>query len=356
MKARWLLIGSLVMAAVFAWCAGEDGKDGADGRDGADGAQGIQGPPGTEQCMQCHDDEFDLQFALMEIGTQFEVSKHNEGDTYLRRGAGCARCHTNEGFQHHLAHGDSPARASASRIGCFTCHAPHSNQNFDVRMTDPTPIDIGGTYDLGQSNTCAVCHQARRPVPGIAEADSAITSSRWGPHHSTQGNLLTGQGAYVFAGATYAVTSHATIPDGCVTCHMGPSYASSYAEAGGHTFSVTYPTTSDPAGPVAINRRGCQSVTGCHVGWDTDTDATDYTHGFQEEVHQLLDQIRGELVARGWLNANTGLLIPANIGDLTADDRGAIWNFLFIEEDFSAGVHNPAYTIDVLEATLAYLD
>jgi formate-dependent nitrite reductase cytochrome c552 subunit len=352
MKARWLLIGSLVLAAVLAGCAGEDGKNGTDGQDGTDGAQGIQGPPGTDQCMQCHDDDWDMDNTLLPIEEMFAVSQHNLGDTYLRRSAGCARCHTNEGYQHYLANGNAPARTTSSRIGCFTCHAPHSNQNFDLRKTTATVLDLGGTYDKGASNACVVCHQSRVPVPAIAHADSNITSSRWGPHHSTQGSVLSGSGAYVFSGATYTSSAHASLAEGCVTCHMGPSVAS--AEGGDHTFKVAY-----GADPGTINRLGCTSVSGCHANWTTDAIATTAVHDFQEEIAAKLTELRTLLEDLNWVNtageSNPGLINTTAVAGISADDRGALFNFYFIEEDFSEGVHNPFYAEAVLDATIAYL-
>jgi hypothetical protein len=303
--------------------------------------------------MDCHSDDYQLDNALLPIQTLFEASQHNMGETYLRRAAGCARCHTNEGYQHYLTAGDAPAQTTSSRISCFTCHAPHTNQNFELRKQDPTALDLGGTYNKGASNACVVCHQARVPVPSIAHADSAITSSRWGPHHSTQGSILAGTGAYEFNGA-YSSSAHSTIATGCVQCHMAGVVSA--ANAGDHSFAVTYAGT----GGDVVNRLGC-SGTGCH-SFASDAAATTFVHDAQEEIEAKLAEVRGILVANGWVNDTSGLLNAGNGSGsnppplaLTEDERGAVFNFYMFEEDHSLGVHNPMYANEVLDATIAFL-
>lgn len=351
MKTRWFVFGSLVLALALAGCAGEDGKDGINGKDGANGATGPAGPPGTDICMDCHADNYTLENYLLPIQTWFEASQHNLGDTYLRLGAGCARCHTNEGFQAYLADGSTAAQPSSSRISCFTCHAPHSTQGFGLRKAGATPIDLGGTYDKGASNTCAVCHQARVPSPLIEDVATNITSSRWGPHHSSQGNVLSASGAYVFAGETYTSSQHnSAIASGCVTCHMGGEIASSEDQGGGHSFRVVYEGTSGEL----VNSKSCLGST-CHDGW-TDADAMDDLEEFQSGIADKLAQIKTILMARGWLGENDLLIIPQGGLVLPVDDRGAIFNYLMFLEDRSVGAHNPKYANDVLDATLAYLN
>jgi hypothetical protein len=360
-RGSWVALALLTLVLALAGCAGEDGKDGLDGvngqngDDGDDGAQGPTGPPGTAECMECHTDTFGEADFILPISMWYDASQHNQGDTYLRSGEGCARCHTNEGFQKYLADGTTPAQASASRISCFTCHAPHTRLDFSLRKSGATSIDLGGgTYDKGASNTCVVCHQARVPVPAIADT-TRITSSRWGPHHSTQGNVLSGTGAYVFEGASYPSSEHRSgIANGCVGCHMGPEISSSSGEGGGHSFKVRYGSSA------LINSRSCTAS--CHSAWreadDPDDAAADGVDAFQADINEKLETLKVLLVAKGWVNNDTGLLNASATNPLilpVAADRGALFNYYFIEEDFSHGAHNPDYAEAVLDATIDYL-
>jgi len=40
----------------------------------------------------------------------------------------------------------------------------------------------------------------------------------------------------------------------------------------------------------------------------------------------------------------------------TPDEIGAVWNYILVEEDRSAGVHNPDYIRDLLQGSLDYLN
>ena len=42
-----------------------------------------------------------------------------------------------------------------SRIGCFTCHSPHTTLDFALRTVAAVDLNEGGTYDYGNSNICA---------------------------------------------------------------------------------------------------------------------------------------------------------------------------------------------------------
>ena len=241
---RRLKFGVLVIMLMgFGVLAGCSGKDGKNGTNGTNGNTGPTGPSGTAQCMQCHTDDFSIQNYLLPVETEFAVSKHAVGDTDTERNAPCSGCHTTEGYQQRILDGTFPNLVTSSHIGCFACHAPHKNmgtdQPFSQRKTGATTFVYGGaTYDKQSSNTCAMCHQARVPKPNPASVDSAITSSRWGPHHGSQADYLTGTGAYVLTGATYSANHpHNTqIADGCVHCHMGPN--TSGDNVGGHTFGL----------------------------------------------------------------------------------------------------------------------
>jgi len=314
-----------------------------------EGDEGPAGPPGTSTCMNCHTDDFTMANYLRPIQDQFAISGHNLSDTYVRRGtdAGpeCSRCHTTEGFQHYVATGDEAPLEESSHISCFACHAPHSNDNFSLRMTESVEMTIGDDYNKGLSNTCVVCHQARALTPAL-DSPSPITSSRWGPHYATQGNILSGTGAHVFPGTTYETDAahNIGITNGCVTCHMAPLPAN--VVAGGHSFAINY----EGSGGVVVNSKGCT----CH-GWTTDAVATTETNSYQAEFEESLDELGDMLVTRGWLAASREYATNGATAPATADSRGAVLNFLLLHHDKSLGVHNKKYAESVVAGTKAWM-
>jgi hypothetical protein len=316
---------------------------------GDTGPAGPQGPAGVglETCMQCHTDDYTMADYIVAIQSEYEVSVHANAESFVRRGADCSRCHTTEGYQNYVATQTNVEVMSSSPIGCFACHAPHANTDFTLRKQGATQRFVGGDYDKGNSNTCAMCHQARAPDPAIEDTGTAITSSRWGPHHGPQSNMLTGTGAWDFGGTLDGSATHNTgIAEGCVHCHM--SETATDGLAGGHTFGVEFEYHSAPH----INANGC----GCH-GFDPDTaDADAYTlvNDAQVARQPAIDALGADLTTLGWLTSS-GLVDTANL-PAEADARGAVWNYYLLNEDRSVGVHNPKYADAILTATQNYVD
>jgi cytochrome c peroxidase len=130
----------------------------------------------------------------------------------------------------------SAAISNPSPVNCRTCHAIHTSYTQADYMRiydDPVPLLVGGaTFDIGEANICASCHQARSlsssQVPDLTDPAGtiALTSSRYGVHHGPQANTLTATGAFAFPGSTTIPTgpnAHGTATvnaNGCVTCHM----------------------------------------------------------------------------------------------------------------------------------------
>ncbi len=344
----WIRLGGLLLLVVgmaLVGCAGDDGKDGTDGADGTQGPTGPEGPPGTATCMNCHTDSWDLDHYILTKQTEYATSQHGTGETWVRKGDPCSRCHTTEGFQAYVNTGVPEAVSNSSRIGCFACHAPHTNENFDLRASGAVTLEVsGGTYDKKNSNTCANCHQARTPDPAIASADS-ISSPYWGAHHGPQSNILSGQGCWEFGGAAYAADHmhNTSIEEGCVNCHMADPPGS--AVAGGHSWWITY----EYHGAEEANTAGCVL---CHPGLDGG-EMMEKIEEAQAEFQTDMDTLKELLMAAGWIDDSNHVITATQ--PTAADDRGAVFNYNMLREDRSGGVHNPVYTRAVLDATLAHM-
>ena len=325
--------------------AGPAGKDGTDGIDGVDGVDGKDGADGTTACASCHNDDTDVFVKSLQAAN----SKHMTGGNFERSDARCAACHTHEGFIDRMDRGEMEAStdiAEPSPPNCRTCHKIHVNYDttdFAVRYPDPVALWINDvSVDLGVGNQCVACHQPLVPGPMFGEsADSlTITNKRWGPHHGPQGAMVWGTSAYEIAGnesyPTAGGSTHASA--GCETCHMP---AARGYQAGGHTFKMTYLYHGSESDWVA----GC---TDCHSGLEEFD-----LNGKQTEIATLKDSLHSVLMGMDLLDAD-GYLKASSSSPLkvSQEEAGIIYNYKFVLEDLSDGVHNPAYAMALLKNSL----
>lgn len=339
MKKKALIYASLFVSIglLLAAC----GAQGPEGPAGPQGEPGPAGPPSEASdlsCTDCHND------STVITGTQtaWSTSLHGSGESYAYAGsrAECAGCHSGGAFSERIAAGiTDPNQVAAgdpnpTRQDCRTCHQIHTTytkDDFALETTDPVALIAfaGQTYDGGMGNLCANCHQPRTAFPEAVDGQVEVTSTHWGPHHGPESAILLGIGG---AGDVVGSPSkHASqVEDTCVACHMGADRS--------HTFtpSVTL------FGREFLNVTTCQE---CHEGVE-DFDV----NGVQTQVQTLLDELQSLLVAKGLLTSEGSPVV----GTYPENEAGALWNWILIaEEDGSLGVHNPTYTIDLLEASIA---
>lgn len=325
-------------------CEGPEGPEGPAGLQGEQGEQGEQGIPGldgtnaAENCTNCHYDDTDVLAAKL----QWENSKHATGGAFERNSTSCAPCHTSEGFTEILSTGADETVAAISNPtppNCRTCHQIHTNfDSTDFALATTAPVvmyaDSNITIDLGKGNLCIKCHQSRPatiPSTTPAATDSInITSTRYGPHHGTQGPMLAGVGGWEVVGSvSYQNTMHTTlVTEGCPTCHMAEAYG---AQAGGHTMSMEY----EYHGGDVVNDAGCES---CHD--DAEADVT----SAKAEIQTALDELKTLLVAQGVMTESGS----AVTGMTVAKQAGALFNYKFVSEDLSMGSHNKKYALALL--------
>ncbi len=326
------LLGLALVLAACAGAQGETGPAGPAGPAGAMGPQGQQGEPGPPgemadlTCTECHN----ATSLITGKQTAWSESMHGTGEAYVRgTRSSCAGCHSGGGFSAMVAAGLNPGSVEAgdpnpTRQDCRACHQIHTSYtaaDWALETTDPVTLYAfeGVTYDGGEGNLCANCHQPRRQIAEAVDGMIEVTSTHWGPHHGGQGSMVLG-----IAGAGDVEGSpsvhYSMVADTCVACHLG--------ESDNHTF--------EPEVDV------CQA---CHA------DAEDLDiNGVQTEVQAMLDELEEYLIAAGWLDEEghpAVTLIPEA-------EAVALWNWIYIaHEDGSLGVHNPAYTKALLEAALA---
>ena len=332
-------------------CEGDQGPVGEVGQVGPQGPQGPEGPEGMgfQDCASCHQSQ-----TIAAKMFQWEHSTHATGGAFERNAAFCAGCHTSQGFLERIGTGEpNPGGTIEDPLpqNCYTCHQIHATfTEEDWALTSSDPVTFwasGETVDLGNSNLCVSCHQARVESPSLPDPATGgtitITNKRYGPHHGAQGMMFTGSGAYK-VGDGYSNSLHTDlIEDACIACHMATAQG---VESGGHTFNV-----SNEDGE--INFAGCIQ---CHDNTDDLQMSIDDT---QAEIAALLEQLQQELLDRGILNPND--LPYANASnsnplELTEHEAGALYNYQYVREDQSLGVHNYKFAKKLLENSLAALN
>lgn len=323
---------SISLAMIFASCT-KEGPAGLAGKDGSDG---------TSECITCHDDSQQI----FEKSNQWASSGHAMNGNFERNTADCAPCHTSKGFLEILETGEDVCASTIQNPNppnCYTCHEIHSTyteEDWKLTATAPVKFMVNEVEsDQGTANLCVKCHQARvpEPFPVIGGTGTVtITSAYWGPHHGTQGNMVAGSGGFEI-GTGYSNSAHTSqIGNSCVSCHMGEAYGT---QAGGHQMGMTY----EYHGSDAIYTASCTS---CH------TDAAALKTKIENTeiaFTTLLDSLSTILVANNMITT-AGQVVT---GDYTNEEAGIIYNYKFLSEDRSNGLHNFNYARTLLENSIA---
>jgi len=346
-KFNLLLSFLFLLGITLVSCEGPMGPAGEDGTNGTNGTDGIDGTNGTAVCQTCHTND---QF-LLSKQEQYNNSLHAKGENAAytnNSSASCTNCHVSQGFRDYIATGTVPTTKYTNPLqpNCYTCHKIHTSfteADWDLTTTSAVTLTHGsGTYDKGNSNLCANCHQARAvsPMPTVGGADVSLTSSRWGTHHGPVANILAANGGYEVTGTvTYGTNVHGSIADGCITCHMSTPYGN---YAGGHQMGLEY----DSHGTATPLYTGC---TTCHTN---DAAFKTKVSDFQASIQTKLDELEALLIADGIYNTATELIFT---GTYSADVAGAFLNYQTCKEDRSLGVHNPAYVKALLTNSIEAL-
>jgi len=247
----------------------------------------------------------------------------------------------------------------------------------------------GKKFDIGKGNLCANCHHSRGKATETAKAMPAEElKGHWGAHHGPQADMLIGNNAYEYSGKTYYSSVHSTLTkDSCIECHMSyPQNRFAMTPAmGGHSFEIVGEVHHQPA----LNTAGC--LGSCHAKinqkkienpdtpvdtfWWPQTKAIfDYEAKADFDNDGKVEVLQAEI--EGLLNLfvnkkGTGYL---QSGELPMYKKGggwnwtkskkerplkevaALYNYKFVLEDRSRGIHNAPYSIQILYDTIETLD
>lgn len=369
----YLLLLMVFVLGTIVSCT-KEGPAGPAGKDGKDGTDGTNGTDGTATCIECHD--ADMSMTTRQF--QWESSMHAAGSALARSSsASCAGCHSTQGF--FQTDGNNPLTSDEWQgvsdpivINCYACHPIHSTYTAEdvVNFTFPDQPNWAVTHDktididFGKGNVCAHCHQSRvrTPVVDMNDLTAMYTgiSTHYGPHYSSQANLMGGFGAYELPGSqTYPTSNgHLAAEDKCVSCHMGFTSANG---SGGHNMHIDasrdleasckqchgdgsaapdkyadyyhdYFATIDHDGEhPTLNTTSTYAVLGDMLtDYGVYTKVVDSVDGYPEAVHYNINrdlEINGTLLA-------------------------AMFNHRFVYQDHSHGIHNPMYARALLMNSL----
>jgi hypothetical protein len=303
----------------------------------------------SDNCAWCHDSGTHHVYP-----EQWDYSVHaNPQHPYTR--SSCAPCHNGAGFVEFVKGGkvglsdDMPENVE---ITCATCHDPHDVTNdHQLRTVDAT---LGNGFVVtagGNGKLCMNCHKSRRDAIDYTNTYLSHLSSHYGPHHGPQADMLLGQNVADF-GLSLPTSAHwAAATDACLDCHMFPGHVDENDNVilfGSHTFSMV-----DPAGVENV-----QTCAECHspvasfdekkyyVNGNADLDNDGVEEGLQLEVHGLLEQLAMLLPPVGSPQVQ---VIDSSV---TLTEARSAYNYFFVEEDRSFGIHNPAFTFALLKASI----
>ena len=320
--------------------AGPQGIAGANGANGTNGSDGADGVNGDTACLQCHSTG-----SIDAAQAEYSYSGHAAGGAvgYAGSRASCSECHSNEGYINQMTGMDAVNIAFPTAIGCKTCHAIHDPESiaqgdteYNLRNTAELTLMISEALgediviDYGNSsNACMTCHQPRKlsGLAGLADDATFNAPSHWGPHHGPQVTLLEGIQGEEFAGSISYPTDQSMHRAGasCVSCHMGETNSGT----GGHSWKP--------------NLNNCKV---CH------------TDGAPEEIFGFagkMTELEALLVSRNVLLGEAGEYHINEADDMTVLEAKAAWNWAFITEDKSEGIHNPKYAKALIQNSIEAL-
>lgn len=314
----------------------------------------------AELCGSCHNGPHHPTFE------EWQTSSHAVPVEFAAGRAECAKCHNGlEGPRYlddpegYVQLPNAPAEIVAHT--CATCHDPHGSGNpgelRDASVTDVVLPNAILQPRGGAGRLCMSCHNGRRTAEDV-ESQVENGTSRFGPHHSVQGDMISGVNAYedVAPGFPFSSSLHINVRDACVTCHTSPNDGD--PENGipaftGHTF---WPTVG-----------ACETCHGVIETFDDiiakgDFDGDGLIEGVQSEIVGLLDVLEQTVIdvtatPEGRAALETDFV--TNVGNpayTTRDQRAAAYNWAFVAFDGSSGVHNTTYSVQLLQQSILSLD
>lgn len=342
-------------------------------------------------------------------GRYQEWAGSGHGDYSLAQGeggsSGCTGCHSNNGFgylNNQLQAGIASRTLNVTDMAsvtaditangaqpqnCLTCHSTHNPgtrsgltgsivalAGYDATYArnaafiGTTPLLPGGfqANGVGKGALCIVCHNSRNgePVSGAGnptlhednDSNFGTLTAYKAPHSAAQGDVLMGRNAYFVSGVR---SKHSLIADSCVTCHMELSPAPAAYDGAG--FGTNHAFGADPTicakchGAAIPNADGVQNAFNSSLASLNTAIINAVVKAYNAEKGT---SITATAVAIGTSHGSPSVTVsgvsylPSTAATVDTLAK-ALWNYNLLNNDSSQGVHNPAFSFDVLTATQA---
>lgn len=344
-----LLLGSLLVALVLSLAMG-----------GCASKKTEEPKKETKQESKSEVQQTTGKLDLQMIMNEWDSSGHSKIVEYPNKEDNCIACHDGYAFAKGIKElaklpvgrkvdltggkppaapkpGEKPAPTAAAITSqdCMSCHA---GKGLEIAksgtVSTPTKKDI----KAGASALCISCHNPRK-VPDIKDEKQSA------PHHSAQSDVFYGSGG-IQTNLKLTNSPHTNIENPCIYCHM-PKTDKGQAS---HSFKPDAKYIKKTCGKCH------QGISNFNPEAKEDYDGNGKKEGFQDEVKGLMDAVRGAIGKK--LN---GGKFESGGGKFTFKDASgkamkapddvymATYNLSLIEWDNSKGVHNPSFTVQMLQ-------
>jgi len=278
---------------------------------------------------------------LTSLVVQWAESAHANIQLFPAGREGCVACHDGGAFADGIT---NPAELKRDFNVAIDCRACHTSRGAELMETGRVNIPTQENVPAGLGAQCLSCHNERR-APDIAD------ENRSAPHAGSQAGVFTATGGIRAEGFNYgSSTAHVNIDNTCVGCHM----TQTEANFPGHTFRV-----EDAAASCARCHQGIQH-SNLRAGADYDGDGN--IEGFMDEVEGLLNLVQAALTEAldgGSFEVGGGRIRFRNAAgeDIPAPNEvyQAAYNHTLVSQDGSLGIHNPLFTVQLLQQSYRVL-
>lgn len=309
-------------------------------------------------CNQCHDAP-----THHNIGSYWTASNHATLKLSSAEASrtSCYPCHSGAAFvkfsKNQTTPGYDATEDNFPSISCATCHDPHVEANLGLRILKLAKLTNGYVPPEGvggMGNLCMNCHHARENGPARVASQQKKFTDRFYPHYSPQADMFLGSNGFEYGLNLEGIGTHQGLPDGCVTCHM-------QARSSSDTQSNHEMNMVDEQGNDIVT--SCKTCHGAKIQSFEDVKAFyDYDgngkiEGAIIEVQNLLNMLKATLP----LDASGEVVTMAKDSMIVKNHPNypevlkAMYNYQFVKQDFSMGVHNTKYAVALLKASLGNL-
>lgn len=325
----------------------------------------VGGCVGAEKKLSKEEAEAGKKLNLAVLISQWDDSKHSRIVAYPAGRDKCIGCHSGYAFSKGITElnklpegrkvtftpepGTQQGAAAAGEITVAVtptdCMACHTGKGLDKLKSGRADTPTKQNIDAGKSALCITCHNARK-VPDINDPE------RSAPHGSAEADVFYGSNGIRAAGFQIKESGHLKkISNPCIFCHMPKVNNQAY-----HGFKATEKNLDQTC------RKCHKQASAFNIKGKADYNGDGKTEGLQDEVAGLMDILKSEITKAlngGTFEAKGGKFTfkDAQGKTVQANDKIylAAYNWYLIDQDGSKGIHNPTFTVQLLQQSYKYL-